>query len=137
MVNAENGAQCGARSSAHRLSGKQILVVEDDAFIAAEIVDALNEHAAIVVGPAPNIEAALKLMNTASVAGAILDVNLGKDMIFPVADQLTERGIPIVFQTAFSAPEAIQALYPQATVLKKPTCRIELINCMVECVERS
>ena len=84
------------------LIGRRILVVEDDYLIAGELVESLEELGASVAGPAPSATEALALMEReARLDAAVLDVNLGSQDVFPVADALQQRGIPFVFATGY------------------------------------
>lgn len=85
-----------------QLAHKRVLVVEDDYLVAMDLVRALERAGAQVIGPAPAVDAALSALD-ASPDGAILDINLGGEMAFPVADALLERGVPFVFATGYDA----------------------------------
>lgn len=99
------------------LSGRRFLVVEDDFLIAQEIRDGLTEAGAQVVGPVPSVAEALHAIDTeAKLDGAILDVNLGGERGFPVADALRARNTPFVFMTGYD-----QALMPE-TYADVPRC---------------
>jgi DNA-binding response OmpR family regulator len=87
------------RDTAIALTGKRVLIVEDDGFIAMNIADELRADGAEVVGPVHNVDAALKLITTTSLDGAVLDVKLMGQPVFRVADELADRHIPFVFQT--------------------------------------
>ena len=56
-----------------------------------------------VVGPAAKMDEALRLASQAPLDAAILDVNVGGAVVFPVADVLQQRGIPIIFATGYGA----------------------------------
>lgn len=84
------------------LAGRRLLVVEDEYFIASEIVRTLEKSGAEVVGPVPTVSGALDLINeTERLDGAVLDVNLRGEMAYPVADALLARGVPLVFATGY------------------------------------
>ncbi|CUX68074.1 Putative two-component response regulator protein (fragment) [Agrobacterium tumefaciens str. Kerr 14] len=69
------------------LSGRPVLVVEDDYQLAMALTRQLSELGAVVLGPSSNVEDALRqIASTDDLAGAILDANLGEEMVFPVAD---------------------------------------------------
>src|SRR4051812_8554423 len=77
------------------LQGCRVLVVEDDYFLAEELCAGFRESGAEVIGPVGELEAALALIDRQPrLQGAVLDINLRGEMVFPVADQLTQRGIP-------------------------------------------
>ena len=102
------------------LSGRRILVVEDDFFVADEVTHGLRRHGAEVVGPAPTVAAALALLDgTAALDGAALDVNLGGEMVYPVAEALRRRGVPFVFATGYEAA-AIDEGFAAMPVCMKP-----------------
>jgi DNA-binding response OmpR family regulator len=83
------------------LTNCRLLVVEDEYFIADEIVRTLTNHGADVVGPASTLAGARQFLAETPIDGAILDVNLQGEMIFPFADELRARGIPFVFATGY------------------------------------
>lgn len=102
------------------LAGRKILVVEDDYMIASDLADALRDAGAEVIGPAPSIEAALRLVRAApEMDAALLDVNLRGEMAFPVADALERRGVPFVFATGYDRA-VIPARYAHVTRCEKP-----------------
>lgn len=85
------------------IAGKRVLVVEDEALIAAMVEDMLTELGAVVVGPASTIAKGLALAGTEMIDAALLDVNVRNERIDPVADVLTGRGIPVLFATGYGA----------------------------------
>jgi CheY-like chemotaxis protein len=84
------------------LEGKSILLVEDEYFLVQDMVQAFLAAGATILGPAPNIAEALRLVAAASrVDGAVLDINLRGEMVYPLADVLLARGVPFVFATGY------------------------------------
>lgn len=84
------------------LQGRQILVVEDDFLIGFDFAESLKELGAKVIGPVGNVDDALDLLaETIGINGAVLDLNLGGEMSYPIADALAARGIPFVFTTGY------------------------------------
>lgn len=84
------------------LSGRCVLLVEDEYFIADELRRSFESAGATILGPVGRVAEALILVNeTARIDGAVLDVNLHDVMIYPVADALRERGVPFVFATGY------------------------------------
>jgi CheY-like chemotaxis protein len=98
----------------------RVLVVEDEALVAMLIEDMLVELGHHVVGPAGHLEAALPLAREAEIDVAILDVNLGRDRSYPVADLLRERRIPFVFATGYGSAGLAEAYRDLTITLKKP-----------------
>lgn len=86
------------------LRGKRILVVEDDYIIAIDLALTLEECGAEVIGPAGSVADACELIaSEGRLDGAVLDINLGRERAFPIADELRARGVPFVFATGYDA----------------------------------
>ncbi len=88
-----------------KLTGKRVLVVEDEALVSMLVEDELLDAGAKVVGPAACIDDALRLIEAAAADGglsaAVLDINLGGQQVWPVADRLAALGVPFLFATAY------------------------------------
>ena len=99
------------------LGGLRILIVEDEYILADDLAQHFRNVGAQIVGPAPDMATAFKLL--AGVEAAILDVNLNGVMVFPLADKLLVMGIPFVF---FSGHDdvGIPVRFRQASRLSKP-----------------
>jgi CheY-like chemotaxis protein len=100
------------------LTGKRILVVEDEAIIAEMVADMLLDLGACVIGPAFSLGTAEKLAEAGAIDGAVLDVNLRSQRVDTVAAILRERTVPIVFATGNG--DMIADLACDAPVLEKP-----------------
>jgi CRP-like cAMP-binding protein len=84
------------------LSGKRILLVEDDYLVAADLVQEMSSLGIKVVGPSPSLEAALEMVRSPlAIDGAVLDINLGGTMVYPLADELDRLCMPFVFATGY------------------------------------
>ena len=89
---------------ARALQGRRLLVVEDDYVLAEDLKRELELMGAEVLGPAPSVEGALRLLSVEPRPDVVLlDLNLGGEMAFPVADALQERGILFAFTTGYEA----------------------------------
>ena len=99
---------------------KKIFIVEDEALIAFEMADALEDLGFEVVGPSMHLNDALDTAKNDTFDIACLDVNLGMGKTSePIARVLTERGIPYVFITAYEISQ-IKFAQPDDTVIRKP-----------------
>ncbi|MDK4742667.1 response regulator [Rhizobium sp. CNPSo 3464] len=79
-----------------------VLVVEDEYLLAFDLAASLGDRDLAVLGPAPTIAQALSLIAaTDEIDCAILDVSIRGEMVFPVAEALSKRGIPFVFTTGY------------------------------------
>ncbi|MGU3493601.1 response regulator [Xanthobacteraceae bacterium A53D] len=76
---------------------KRILIVEDEFLVALGLEDSLRSLGYAVVGPVGSLREAQRLAESAQMDAAILDVDLRGELVFPAADVLSERGIPMIF----------------------------------------
>lgn len=84
-----------AGSKPEGLKGLRVLVAEDEFAIAMFLVDYLELKGAQVVGPAGNLQALGQLVDTHTIDVALLDINLGGEQVYPLADRLAEAGTPV------------------------------------------
>ena len=118
------------------LKGMKILVAEDQALLALDMMLILSKAGAEVIGPAMSVDRAIELARGEDLSCAVLDVRLRNKFIFPAADVLTEKGVQVVFHTGEPNPEAIAREWPHAKVLMKPAPLLALIKAVVEaCAE--
>lgn len=97
-----------------------VLVVEDEALVALNLEDMLGELGCNIVGPAMRLERARAMIEEGvSVDVAILDVNVAGMQVFPIAEMLAERQIPIIFATGYDR-EGLPEQWHDCTVLQKP-----------------
>lgn len=96
----------------------RILVVDDEPLITAMMEEWLLDLGHVVVGPAHNLKAALELAES-DVDAAIVDVSLGKDNSYPLADALIARGLPFALATGHGL-EGVAPQYRNQATLGKP-----------------
>jgi CheY-like chemotaxis protein len=101
------------------LGGLRVLVVEDEMMVSMLIEDMLTDLGCTVVGPAARLDEAFDLARAADIDCAVLDVNLGGQPIFPLADLLRERGLPFAFATGYG-DAGLRDVDHGAPVLQKP-----------------
>jgi CheY-like chemotaxis protein len=102
------------------LSGRRVLVVEDEFFLADDLAQAVAQLGAEVIGPVPTREEALALLAAAGkVDLAVLDISLEDEAVFPVADVLAEQGVPFLFATGYDQA-SIPARYQHVPRWEKP-----------------
>lgn len=103
------------------LNGLSVLAVEDEYLIAEELRRGLEDAGATVLGPVPSVARALALVDAegGTIDGAVLDVNLGSEKVFPVADALTRRKIPFLFVTGYGE-SAVPERYRHVVRCEKP-----------------
>jgi len=112
------------------LAGLRVFIMEDEALVVVNLEDMLDELGCTVVGPAMRIEQAEGMIEQAYGADiAILDVNISGKPVFPIAELLAERGVPMIFATGYGRgglPEKWQA-HP---ILQKPYTFEDVAQCL-------
>ena len=103
--------------SDNTLTGRKVLVVEDDYLVGADLAGMLERAGAEVIGPATSIREALDALGALPDV-ATLDVQLGAETSFPIADELAKRGIPFIFATGTA--EKIPSAYRSRLLCQKP-----------------
>ncbi|WP_134681775.1 response regulator [Paracoccus ravus] len=98
----------------------RILVVEDEYLLAAELCHELAEASAVILGPVGSLAGAIDLIHAEErIDGAVLDINLRGEMVFPAADLLTQRDVPMLFTTGYD-PSIIPPRFAHVVCCGKP-----------------
>lgn len=111
------------------LAGRRVLVVEDDYNIAVLMTTVLKTHGAEIVGPVGTVNAASTLVASNDIDGAVLDINLHGEMIYPVIDSLRSKGVRIVLMTGYDE-NAVAPSYADVPCLQKPVVIEHLISAL-------
>jgi two-component sensor histidine kinase/DNA-binding response OmpR family regulator len=99
--------------------GKPVLLVEDEPTVSMMLADMLSEFGHTVDGPYNRFNDALVAARSNALQAGVLDVNVGGEKIYALADVLSDRNIPFVFVTGYSA-DSIDARFHHIPVLQKP-----------------
>ncbi len=108
------------------LTGCRILVVEDEMLVLMNIEMALEDLGCTSISAAGSVAEALSLIAQQSFDAAIIDVNLSEGKSYPVADKLTELGIPFAFSTG-NGDHGDRSDLDDRLVLKKPYLTADLV----------
>jgi CheY-like chemotaxis protein len=106
-------------SETRSFTGLRVLVVEDEMMVSMLIEDMLTDLGCTVVGPASRLDEAMEIAEQNGLDCAVLDVNLGGQPIFPLADLLRERGRPFAFATGYG-DAGLREVDRGSPVLQKP-----------------
>jgi CheY-like chemotaxis protein len=105
---------------------RRILLAEDEYLQAFDIHNELLDRGAAVIGPLSDLEVAIaEVKSEPRIDAAIIDVNLGGELVFPLVDDLVRRDIPIIFTTAYG-PEVVPFRLRHLTLVEKPVCPAKL-----------
>ncbi|AJA09382.1 response regulator receiver protein [Sphingopyxis fribergensis] len=97
---------------------RRILLVEDDVLIGMMLVDMFDALDLPEPAQATSNEEALALIAAEPLAGALVDINLGDEKGWPVADALAERGIPFAFTSG--GGDVIPPAHAHRKLITKP-----------------
>ena len=101
------------------LSGRRVLVVEDEMLVLIMIEDMPADLGCQLVTSAATVDKALALINAQVFDVALLDVNLNGNDSHPVAEALSARGVPFVYSTG-NTGQSLRDGCSDRPVLKKP-----------------
>ena len=99
-------------------TGHRVLLVEDEAMIAMLVEDMLEDLGRDLAAVATRLEEALALSRSEAFDLAILDLNLGGVLTYPVADALRDRGVPFIFATGYGS-SGLKDTYTDLPTLQK------------------
>jgi CheY-like chemotaxis protein len=103
-----------------KFRGLRLLVAEDEVLIALALEDILAGFDCDVLGPVSTVEEALPLAEGEQLDGAILDLNLRGTLIYPVAEVLQHRNVPMIFCTGYSEAGVIPEQFANVPRVSKP-----------------
>ena len=102
-----------------RFAGLRVLIVEDETLVAMLLEDMLADLGCEIAGSASTVAAALETLDTAAADVAFLDLNLGGESCYPVAEALAARGAAIIFATGYGDAR-IEDPWRDRPILQKP-----------------
>src|SRR3546814_6645 len=100
-------------------AGKRILIVEDEILIAMETEAQLEAMGCEVVGPAPTVDAAIRLVEDSGMDAALVDANLAGNPVHELAAVLAQKRIPFAFATGYGR-DGLPSGFDDVPVLAKP-----------------
>ena len=115
------------------LEGQRILLVEDNVLIALATEDVICAHNGEVAARASTLDQALECAETPGLTSAILDFLIGTYGALPVAERLSEYGVPFLFYTAYSKARIDEA-WPNARVVVKPASPADLVRALASLI---
>lgn len=102
------------------LDGLKVFVVEDESLVAMQLEDMLCDFGCEIAGLAMRIARAEEMLKGGlEVDMAVLDVNISGEKVYPIAEMLRDRGVPIVFATGYGRG-GVEACWHTCPILQKP-----------------
>jgi DNA-binding response OmpR family regulator len=121
----------------HSNSRPLILVLEDEALIALNVQDELQDAGYEVAGPFSTCSAALKWLQTTTPDMAILDTTLKDGPCQEVALELSRREVPFLIYSGYQEDQQLLSDFQHVTWIEKPVpsealvqaCQQLLVGC--------
>lgn len=107
------------------LSGFDVLLIEDESLVSFLLEDMLGELGAASVRHGSRLDMGFSLAAEKTPDLAVLDVNLGGEAIFPLAEKLEAARVPILFITGYGR-EGLSDPWMNHEVLQKPLTLAQL-----------
>ncbi len=95
----------------------RVLMAEDEVFIAMVLEELLHDAGYDVQG-VTSLAEGLRVSQSERFDVAILDVNLGRHLVFPLAEQLREQGVPLLFASGYGKEEIPTEFHHYQTLMK-------------------
>jgi CheY-like chemotaxis protein len=114
-----------------------VLVVEDEFIIALDLSETVQDLGYEIEGPFADKRNAFEAIEGQLPDLAILDVCTADGEVFPLADALTEAGVPIIFHSGHVAPQEVRERYPDALACAKPCPPSKMIDMLQEAASRA
>jgi PAS domain S-box-containing protein len=119
---ADTAAHSGVLVQLKPAASKRVMLVEDEALVGMMMRDLVTEIGYFVAGPFCTLNEAMSAASANRFDVALIDVNLGGEYAYPLAEQLTEQGVPVIFLTGYDQG-GIDPQFSQIPVLQKPVDR--------------
>lgn len=106
----------------------RVLVVEDEFIIGMDLAETVRDLGYRVDGPHFGKKTAFAAIGEEMPDFAILDVFIEDGEVYPLADALTDAGVPIIFHSGHVPPKEVKQRYPMAQAAEKPCPPNQLIS---------
>jgi two-component sensor histidine kinase len=118
VANERTGERVKDNSNCEAARGR-VLLVEDEALVGLMMAELVSDMGFDVVGPYGRVAEAAEAIVGQPISAAILDINLGGELVYDLAEDLVGRGLPIVFVTGYGA-DMLDRRFSNIPVLQKP-----------------
>ena len=113
------------------LAGRRVLLFEAEHMVARNLARALRGWGADVVGPVSTLSDALTLIEAGGrLDGAVLDVSLPGQAVYPAVDALRRRGVPVVLVTGYGAA-VVPERYAAVPRCENPVAPADIVRALL------
>ena len=118
------------------LAGKRVLVVEDETLIAMLLETMIVDLGGTIAGSVARLDRALEFVRNPAIGVdlAVIDVNLGGEEAFPVAEALAARGVPFAFSTGYGK-SGLPLAWRARPTLQKPFTETQVAAVLAEALK--
>ena len=113
----------------------RILVAEDELIIGYDLCDTVAEAGYVVEGPFDDLSSAMLAYQKNKPDIAILDVQLGDGIVYPLAEQMMAENVEVIFHSGALTPQEVSSRFPRALALSKPCPPAEVIHTVQRAAE--
>ena len=117
------------------LTGKRLLIIEDEPLVAMDMSTQLANAGAEIVGPAGITSAALQMIADERFDAALLDANLGGEPVDDIAAALTRKNVPFAFVSGYGR-ESLPTSFATAELMSKPFDPARLLAVVAGLIDR-
>jgi DNA-binding NtrC family response regulator len=131
----DQGRATSTAAEAASNSVRRVLLVEDSMLIALDAEETLIQGGIADVAVAGNVAAALAEIEKSLPDFALLDFNLGNETSEPIAEELTNLGVPFCYATGYGDALERMSLAPPCGVLTKPYSKDDIMRAVERAAE--
>ena len=107
-------------------TAKRVLIVEDNPLLAYDLEDLIRDHGLEPVGPALDLQTGIMLARENQLHGALLDIDLGEDRVWPLARELKSHTVPFAFISAQCSGDMLPPEFADHDCIEKPAEREQI-----------
>src|SRR5581483_2283494 len=115
----------GVVSVRDKSTAPRLLLVEDELVVGMFMQELLETIGYRSTEPIGRLSDALAAAQRERFRGAVLDMNLNGEIVYPLAELLTAQKVPFIFVTGY-APRSVDARFTAVPILQKPVLQDDL-----------
>jgi DNA-binding response OmpR family regulator len=104
--------------SAGALRDMRVLIAEDEFLVGIQLEADLRSAGCSTIGPFNTLQVATQASRRERFDVALLDINLNGTMVYPLADELSARGLPFVFLSGYISADLPERFRQSPQILK-------------------